>query len=280
MTTRPTSGQPTGHPIGPTGYRYLDAVHDQPGTVLAFAHRGGAFHPEIEGLENTLHAFKHAVDLGYDYLETDVHVTRDGVLLAFHDSVLDRVTDATGKIADSTYAEVQLALVGGSERVPTLAELFDAFPQARFNIDVKALGAVAALARFLDDRQAWDRVCVGSFSGRRLRRFRRLTRGRVVTSASPGEVAAYRLLPSPVARLLTRRRPQVLQVPHRAGRVTIVTPGLVRRAHRAGLHVHVWTIDDPDEMQALLDRGVDGLMTDRTDILRAVLTESGRWRTR
>ena len=265
-----------------TGSAYLDALLDQPGSVLAFAHRGGAYHPEIEGLENTLQAFRHAVDLGYHYLETDVHVTRDGVLLAFHDTVLDRVTDATGAIATSTYAEVQRARINGSDPVPTLAELFDAFPEARFNIDVKAPGAVPALARFLDERQAWDRVCVGSFSGRRLRAFRRLTGGRVVTSASPGEVAAYRLLPSPAARLLTRLTgsPRVLQVPHRAGRLTIVTPGLVRRAHRAGLHVHVWTVDDPDEMNALLDRGVDGLMTDRTDILRAVLSESGRWRTR
>jgi glycerophosphoryl diester phosphodiesterase len=264
----------------PTGFRYLDALHEQPGTVLAFAHRGGAFHPEITGLENTLRAFRHAVELGYGYLETDVHVTRDGVLLAFHDSVLDRVTDATGAIAASTYAEVQRALINGSDPVPTLADLFDEFPDVRFNIDVKAPGAVEPLARFLEEREAWDRVCVGSFSGRRLRRFRRLTGGRVATSASPGEVAAYRLLPASVARLLTRGRPRVLQVPHKRGPVTIVTPGLVRRAHRAGVHVHVWTIDDPDEMRALLDRGVDGLMTDRTDILRAVLTDSGRWRTR
>jgi glycerophosphoryl diester phosphodiesterase len=261
-----------------TGYAYLDAIFDRPGQVLAFAHRGGAFHPDIEGLENTLQAFAHAVDLGYDYLETDVHVTSDGVLLAFHDSVLDRVTDTTGSIADSTYAEVQRALIKGSEAVPTLAELFDAFPDARFNIDLKSAGAVPALAAFLAEREAWDRVCVGSFSGRRLRDFRRLTEGRVATSAAPLEVAAYRLLPGRMARLLTRGRPSVLQVPHGLRRLTIVTPRLVRRAHAAGLHVHVWTIDDPEEMQALLDRGVDGLMTDRTDILRTVLTESGRWR--
>ena len=152
----------------PTGFRYLDALHEQPGTVLAFAHRGGAFHPEILGLENTLRAFRHAVELGYDYLETDVHVTRDGVLLAFHDSVLDRVTDASGAIAASTYAEVQRALINGSDPVPTLADLFDEFPEVRFNIDVKAPGAVEPLARFLEEREAWDRVCVGSFSGRRL----------------------------------------------------------------------------------------------------------------
>ena len=84
-----------------TGFAYLDEPLDQPGAVVAFAHRGGAFHPEIEGLENTLQAFQHAVDLGYDYLETDVHLTKDGVLLAFHDTVLDRVTDATGRIAES-----------------------------------------------------------------------------------------------------------------------------------------------------------------------------------
>jgi glycerophosphoryl diester phosphodiesterase len=267
-----------------TGFSYLDAVLDQPAGqpagVLAFAHRGGAYHPEIEGLENTLQAFQHAVDLGYDYLETDVHVTKDRVLLAFHDRVLDRVTDTTGRIAESTYAEVQRALIRDSSRVPTLAELFDAFPDARFNIDIKATGAVSPLALFLDEREAWDRVCVGSFSGRRIRRFRRLTRGRVATSASPGEVAAYLVLPAGLARSVTRARPRVLQVPHKRGRLTIVTPGLVRRAHLAGVHVHVWTIDDPDEMRALLDRGVDGLMTDRTDILRAVLTENGRWRTR
>jgi glycerophosphoryl diester phosphodiesterase len=260
-----------------TGYAYLDAQLDRPGSVLAFAHRGGAYHPDIEGLENTLQAFAHAVGLGYGYLETDVHVTSDGVLLAFHDTVLDRVTDATGAIATSTYAEVQRARINGSDPVPTLAELFDAFPDARFNIDLKAPGAVPALAVFLAEREAWDRVGVGSFSGRRLREFRRLTGGRVVTSASPGEVAAYRLLPSPVARLLTRGQPRVLQIPHRAGRLTIVTPGLVRRAHRAGLHVHVWTIDDPAEMRALLEIGVDGIMTDRTDLLRDVLTEDGRW---
>src|SRR4051794_4111904 len=143
-------------------------------------------HPEIPGLENTMVAFRHAVDLGYTYLETDVHVTRDRILLAFHDTVLDRVTDAVGAVADSTYAAVQLARINGSDPVPTLAELFDAFPSARFNIDLKAPGSVEALVAFLDERRAWDRVCVGSFSGRRLRRFRRLTHGRGAARAAPG----------------------------------------------------------------------------------------------
>jgi glycerophosphoryl diester phosphodiesterase len=252
---------------------YLDSPRP-----LAFAHRGGAYHPEIEGLENTMAAFRHAVELGYTYLETDVHVTSDGVLLAFHDTVLDRVTDRTGTIADSTYAEVQQALIGGSERVPTLAQLFHAFPHARFNIDLKSEGAVEALADFIEQHRAWDRVLVGSFSGRRMQAFRRRTQGRVATSAHPGEVVAFLLSPSArLARLLTRGRPVALQVPHRRGRLVVASRGLVRRARAAGVQVHVWTIDDPVEMNTLLDRGVDGIMTDRTDILRDVLRARGQW---
>ncbi|MCD4535347.1 glycerophosphodiester phosphodiesterase [Nocardioides sp. cx-169] len=262
-----------------TGFAYLDEPQAQPGSVLAFAHRGGAYHPEIEGLENTVAAFRHAVQLGYEYLETDVHVTSDGVLLAFHDDVLDRVTDRTGSLATSTYEEVRRARVGGREQVPTLEMLFDEFPSARFNIDLKSDGAVTALADFLAARDAWDRVLVGSFKVRRLRRFRALTRGRVATSAHPLEVAAYRLLPSGrLARLLTRGRLAALQIPHRRGRLVVATRGLVRRAHAAGHHVHAWTIDDPEEMDELLDRGVDGLFTDRTDVLKTVLQRRGQWR--
>lgn len=257
-----------------TGFSYLDDAEPP----LAFAHRGGAYHPEIEGLENTLTAFRHATALGYGYLETDVHVTRDGVLLAFHDSVLDRVTDVAGEIADLTLAEVRQARVGGHESVPTLDELFDAFPAARFNIDLKSEGAVLALADFIAARSAWDRVLVGSFSHRRTARFRALTRGRVPTSATPVETVVYRVLPSArLAAWVTRGRPAALQVPHRLGRLRVVTPGLVRRAHAAGLHVHVWTVDEAAEMHELLDRDVDGLFTDRTDILKDVLVDRGRW---
>jgi glycerophosphoryl diester phosphodiesterase len=257
-----------------TGFAYLDGG----ARVLAFAHRGGAFHPEIEGLENTLAAFEHAVGLGYVMLETDVHLTSDGVLLAFHDSVLDRVTDAQGSIGELSLADVRRAKVGGREHVPTLAELVAAFPEALFNIDIKSESAVAPLASFIEERGLHDRALVGSFGVRRLQRFRRLTGGRVPTSASPPEVAAYRFLPSGrLADLVTRGRVAALQVPRRRGRLTLVTPGLVRRAHRAGKHVHVWVVDDPDEMRELIDLGVDGIFTDRTDLLRDVLVERGLW---
>jgi len=257
-----------------TGFPFLDDAPDP----VPFAHRGGAYHPEIEGLENTIAAFRHASALGYRYLETDVHATRDGVLLAFHDAILDRVTDRRGAIASVGYAEVQAALIGGREKVPTLAQLFDEFPEARFNIDLKSASAIQPLVDFIAAREVQDRVLVGSFSRSQLNEFRRLTRGEVATSAHPLEVAAYVLSPSgKLADIVTRRRVQALQVPHKRGAVTIASARLIRKAHRAGKHVHVWTIDDPAEMRALIEKGVDGLMTDRTDLLRLVLEESGDW---
>lgn len=262
----------TSHHAAPTDLRD-DAF------MIPFAHRGGARHPELEGLENTMAAFRHAVALGYRHLETDVHVTRDGVLLAFHDPRLDRVTDLSGAIADMTYAEVQAARVGGREPVPTLEELVDAFPQVRFNVDIKSRAAAAPLAEFVNRRGLQERLMVGSFSPAALREFRRLTHGSVPTSAHPLEIAAYLLLPSGrVASRLLGGKPAALQVPVRHRRfIRVVTPRLVRKAHAAGAEVHVWVVDDPDEIRRLHALGVDGIFTDRTDVLREVLTELGLW---
>jgi glycerophosphoryl diester phosphodiesterase len=262
-----------------TGFAYLDEVASDPGGVLAFAHRGGAYHPEIEGLENTMAAFKHAVALGYDYLETDVHATRDGVLVAFHDAALDRVTDSIGLLAELSAEQVSLARIRAEHPVPTMEQLLEAFPDARFNIDLKSHAAVDLLARLIERTGTEDRVCIGSFSQRRLDAFRAASRGRVATSASPAEVALFLASPSArAARLLTRGRVAALQVPHRRGPLPVVSAGLVRRAHAAGAHVHVWTVDEPTEMEELLDLGVDGLITDRTDVLKDVLTRRGQWR--
>jgi glycerophosphoryl diester phosphodiesterase len=263
--TRPASGHP-----------FLDAGLEHPGSVLAFAHRGGAFHPDLEGLENTLAALQHAVDLGYRHLETDVHATRDGVLLAFHDAALDRVTSRTGRLEDLRYGDVAAALIGDREEIPTVQTLLDHFPDTFFNIDIKSGAAVEPLARLLASTCSEHRVCVASFSHRRIAAFRRHSRGRVLTAASPPEAAAFRFSPGP----LPRRRPPhpgPLQVPCRFRGVTVVTPRLVARAHRSGRQVHVWTVDDPGEMHRLLDLGVDGLMTDRTGVLREVLLDRRQW---
>jgi glycerophosphoryl diester phosphodiesterase len=262
-----------------TGYPYLDAVLDQAGSVLAMAHRGGAGHPGLERLENTSHAFRHAVELGYRYLETDVHATSDGEVVAFHDAVLDRLADRTGPILDLSAAEVAEAVIGEGHGVPTMAALLEEFPDCRFNIDVKSPNAVEPLAALIERTGCHDRVLVGSFSLRRINRFRALTRGRVATSAAPAEVVAFLTLPLPrLARLVTRDRVRALQVPRRRGRLPVVTPTLIRRAHAAGAHVHVWTVDEPDDMNAMLDLGVDGLITDRTDLLKDVLIARGLWR--
>lgn len=250
--------------------------------MRAYAHRGGARDPEIRGLENTLAAFQHAVSMGYRYLETDVHLTRDGVLMAFHDDRLDRVTDSRGLIAQMSYAEVATARVGGEHPVPTMTELLEAFPEVTFNIDLKADGTPRALAELLEATGDERRAVVGSFSAPRLVEFRRLTGGRVATSAHPREVAAYLLSPNAVvARRVAPGPFSALQVPHRRrirGRtVTVVNRRFVQRAHANGKEVHVWTIDEPDEMRHLIELGVDGIMTDRTDVLKDVLEAKGLW---
>jgi glycerophosphoryl diester phosphodiesterase len=266
-----------GRPV--TGYAYLDSVLDDPGSVIAMAHRGGARHPDLVGLENTMHAFRHAADLGYRYLETDVHVTRDGHLVAFHDEVLDRMTDRPGALAQLLADELARVRIAGEHAVPSMAELLEELPECRFNIDLKAPGSVDALADLIDRTGAHDRVCVGSFSSRHIQQFRRLTEGRVATSATPTEVAYFLGASWPRFLKLVRKRPfGVLQIPRRRGRLRLVSRSVVRRAHAAGVHLHVWTVDEPAEMELLIDLGVDGLITDRTDVLKDVLTARGLWR--
>ena len=262
-----------------TGYAYLDTVLESPGSVIAMAHRGGALHPDLIGLENTLFAFRHAAALGYRYLETDVHVTRDGELVAFHDVALDRMTDSPGMLADLLAEELAQVRIGDDHAVPTMAELLEELPDCRFNVDLKAPGSVEALVELVEHTASHDRICVGSFSSRHLQRFRRLTGGRVATSATPAEVALFLASSWPVLRRLVPRRPfAVLQIPPRRGWLPLVTPSVVRRAHAAGVQVHVWTVDEPAEMETLLDLGVDGLITDRTDQLKDVLIARGLWR--
>jgi glycerophosphoryl diester phosphodiesterase len=262
-----------------TGYAYLDAVLEPPGSVIAMAHRGGARHPDLHGLENTLHAFRHAAALGYRYLETDVHVTRDGQLVAFHDDVLDRMTDQLGAVAQLLAEELADVRIAGEHAVPSMAELLEELPDCRFNVDLKAPGSVGALADLVARTNAYDRICVGSFSWRHIQQFRRLTEGRVATSATPAEVALFLAASWPRFLRLVRGRPfGVLQIPIRRGRLTLVSPSVVRRAHAAGVHLHVWTVDEPAEMEMLIDLGVDGLITDRTDLLRDVFIERGLWK--
>lgn len=246
-----------------------------PAGFCALAHRGGT--AAGVDVENSLAAFAAAVDLGYTHLETDVHTTADGVLVAFHDERLDRVTDAAGAVGALPWAEVRQARIGGREPIPTLDEVLDAFPAARLNIDLKADAAVVPLARTLARHAAQERVCVGSFSTRRIRAFRRLAGGLIATSVAPTGVAWYAF--GYGVRRVVAPAGEALQIPVREERtgVRLVSPGLIRAAHRAGRVVHVWTVNDPAEMHRLIDLGVDGLVSDEVAVLRAVLLERGLW---
>jgi glycerophosphoryl diester phosphodiesterase len=220
-------------------------------------------------------AFRHAFDHGYRYLETDVHATSDGRLIAFHDPALDRVTDRRGVIADLPWSEVRRARIGGTEPIPLLAELLEEFPTARFNIDAKAGAAVAPLAELIVSADVLDRVCLVSFSDHRLSLLRAALGPDVAMALGPQ--AIFRLVRASALRRRFSTTAVAAQVPLAYQRVPIVTPRFIATAHAAGLEVHAWTVDEPDEMRRLLAIGVDGIMTDRPELLQDVLIERGDW---
>lgn len=251
--------------------RVLHPYLDHP-SVLPFAHRGGA----ADGIENTTAAFRRAAGLGYRYFETDVHTTADGKLVAFHDSTLDRLTDTKGRISDLPWSEIQQAKVAGKEPLPLFEELLEEFPEARWNIDIKAEPALVPLVDLVRRAGAWDRVCIGSFSEGRVARAMRLAGPRLATSYGVRGVVGLRLRSFGIPAAV-RMGAVCAQVPESQGGVRVVDRRFVRSAHDRGLQVHVWTINDADRMAALLDLGVDGIMTDHLETLRTVLTARGVW---
>ena len=241
-------------------------------TPIAFAHRGGA----SDAPENTMPAFQRAIDLGYIYLETDVHATKDGVLLAFHDDDLSRTCGRPGLISELNYAEIKDARVRGTEPIPLLEDLIVAWPHAHLNIDCKSDQALLPLADRLARGDIFDRVCIGSFSDKRLNRLRDQFGERLCTSMGPRDVTKLRL-GSWVHRSGSFRNIRAAQVPVSQGPLTIVDKSFIQAAHNADIQVHVWTIDEPDEMVRLLDLGVDGIMTDKPETLKKILLSRNAW---
>jgi glycerophosphoryl diester phosphodiesterase len=245
---------------------------------VLFAHRGGAkLWPE-----NTLAAFRGALELGVRFLETDLHATRDGVLVVSHDDRIDRTTDGTGRLRDYRYADLarfdagyRFTADGGRTypfrgkglRIPTLEEVFALSGEARVNVEIKPRErAVAkALWEFVDQRALHERILVASHDEAQLRRFRKYSSGRVATGASFGEVLRFWTAARLRADRFLPTAFDALQVPTTHAGLTIVDREFVRAAHRRGVQVHVWTIDDPHEMRRLLNLDVDGLMSDRPD---------------
>ena len=220
-------------------------------------------------------AFAYAVDLGYRYLETDAYATRDGVVVSFHDDKLDRVSDGRGKIEELNWADLSGVKIGGHEPIPLMEDLLARWPDVRINIDPKHDAVVAPLIALIKRLGVQDRVCVGSFSDKRIRQFYDAFDGRICTSLGPQGVLKLKAASAGVPT--TRWREGCAQVPVKTGNVTVVTRRFVEAAERRGLQVHVWTIDDEAEMRRLLDLGVHGLMTDRPAVLKRVLEERGLW---
>jgi glycerophosphoryl diester phosphodiesterase len=241
----------------------------------AFSHRGFS----TAGAENSLAAFDAASDLGFGYLEIDVRTSRDGVVMVFHDELLDRVTDACGPLSARTREELAGVRLSGGEPIPTLEEVLLRWPAMRLNIDLKDDAAVEPFAELINRTRAHDRVLVASFSDRRRLRVLRLLDARTASSAGMAVNALIRLgLPPGLTAVLRRAaRVDAVQVPLTYRGVPVLTRGFLRRCARAGLQVHVWTINDPALMEELLNGGVDGLVSDRADLLAEVLDRRGAW---
>jgi glycerophosphoryl diester phosphodiesterase len=271
----PLAGRPR---WGAPAFARLAAVHpylDGP-YPRAFAHRGWHL-GELAGMENSLRAFRRAADEGYVYLEVDVHATADGVVVVHHDHTMERTTDGRGPVAAQPWSAVRTAKINGVEPVCQLADVLEELPHVKINIEVKADSAVAPVLDLLRRTDAWDRVCLASFSEPRLDRLRAAGGARLLTGLGRRSAVALRLRSwTPWLRPAPPVRGRLAQLPRRRV-VTIVDSALLRYAHRLGIEVHVWTVDDAAEMVELLDLGVDGLITDRPDVLRTVLRARGAW---
>ncbi len=255
---------------------YLDGEYP-----IRFAHRGS----RVLWPENTAEAFQGAVDLGYRYVETDVRITRDDVVVAFHDDTLDRTTNGTGPVDQWDFADLQrldaawwfqgeddYPLRGSGVRIRTLDEVFAMWPDIRFNIDLKGPRMEWAVADVIKRHGKEETTLIGSFVDHRTAKFRRITRGAIAVSAGPTAAAAI-WIASRVGG--TVRRPfAAYQLPFDY-RLYPVDRKLVDAIHRSGAQIHLWTVNEPTDMHRLLDMGVDGIVSDRPDLLNEAMRERG-----
>jgi glycerophosphoryl diester phosphodiesterase len=240
--------------------------------VYAIAHRGGA----ALAPENTMAAFRRSYDLGIRYLETDVRVSADGVCLAFHDATIDRVTCAAGKVGELDWDCLRMLDVEG-EPIARIEDVLSEFPDAHLAVDIKDAAALRPLITMLRRTGSLDRVCLSGARDGLLRAARDLAGPALATAL--GWESTTRFVVAARTGIQPGRLPRAefVHIPLRLGRVTILAERMISMAHEAGLKVIVWTVNDPFEMKRLLDQGVDGVITDRPDLLRAVMTQRGVW---
>ena len=250
------------------------------------AHRGAS----ARAPENTLEAFRLAVEAGAGGLELDVHLTREGKVVVIHDATVDRVTDGSGAVAGMALVEVRRLDAGNSFSpdggqtfpyrgrgvgIPTLAEVYEEFPDTCVNADIKEArqGAEKAVLRVIQDAAAEGRTLVASTDHAVMRRFRKVSGSRISTGASRREIAAFYVLSKLHLEALVNPAYEALQAPVEHQGIKLVTPRFLKAAHSSGVRVDVWTINDAAEMRRLLDLGVDVIMTDFPEVLESLLQE-------
>ena len=239
--------------------------------VLAFAHRGG----DRRAPENTIAAFADAAAQGYRYLETDVHVSRDGEVFAFHDDSLLRMTGEDIAISTLDAVDIETIKVVGDHAIPRMENLLEAFPECRFNIDAKAWPVVEPLADLIRGLGVDARVSIVAFSDARILKICQLVGRPICHSVGPREAARFRL--AAWLGLNAYFSAGCVQLPVDVKGVGLITQASVAHAHKLGLQVHAWTINDESTMHNLIDMGVDGIMTDDCALLKSVLVERNMW---
>ena len=244
---------------------------------LRFAHRGST----ILWPENTLKAFQGAAGYGCQYIESDLHMTRDGIIVLFHDDKLERLTNGRGKIKNWDWEDLRrldaayyfkpdqnFPLRGKNISIPSLEEAVTAFKNIMFNLDLKQPCMEPALSEFIKKHRLQDRVLITSFNDFRTRRFQKLLK--TASSAGIIETALNRIWTGLGGRAY-KTRAEAWQVPVKKGCFNVINKRLINAAHKAGIQVHAWTVNEPAEMDRLLKMGVDGIVTDRIDILTRII---------
>ncbi len=240
---------------------------------LALAHQGGA----KEAVDNSSEAFANAHRLGYRYLDIDLQVTRDGVVVAHHDDTLERVTGLSGAVADRTWAELSEARLPNGEPLARFDELCDSYSDAYWNIELKSNHAIGPTVELIRRRGLGPQVCLSTFSDMRMWKLRRSVSGMGSATSTPKYATLWLRISSYVRFVPYRTSAHVSQAPIERKGLTILDERFVRRAHDAGVAVIAWTIDEPGEMHRLLDLGVDGINSDVPTVLKTVLEERGEW---
>ena len=238
-------------------------------SFFGFVHRGG---DEVE-TENTIEAFKYSSDLGFVFIETDVQATKDGHIVIFHDASLKRMAGVNKSINELTLKEInEINLLGGG-KIPLLSEALETFPDLRFNIDIKTEDALEETIQIIKKMNFLDKTCLASFSSSRLKRIKNLAGPEACISS--GQMDIFKMMCQSIGIELQATMSQCAQIPVKQWGVPVLTKRFIETAKKQNKFVHVWTIDDIDQMFELIEFGVDGLMTDKPSVLKEAMLKKG-----